>query len=223
MIQLPSLSTIERPSLKDTAVQQIRVAISRGELKPGERITELGLAKSLGVGQATIREALLDLEHQGFIQRRGPRKTYVTALTRRDVVEIYQVRQQLEDLVLELLAGAKVREIPACEQACQRMKTAAVANDIPQFIDADLQFHLALWQATGNRLLAEILEKVANRLFAYDVSQPASFTPPKLKRIAREHYDLLRLLSEGEYKAARNQMQKSMREALDEDYQIPRE
>jgi DNA-binding GntR family transcriptional regulator len=221
MIELPSLSTIERPSLKEAAVQQIRVAISRGELKPGDRITELGLAKSLGVGQATIREALIDLDHQGFIQRRGVRKTYVTALTRRDVLEIYQVRQQLEELALDLLAEARVRELRACQQACQRMMAAATANDLLQFCDADLHFHLGLWQATGNRLLAEILEKVANRLFAYDVSQPGSFSPAKLKRIAREHGDLWRLLSAGEYKAARKLMQKSMQEALEEDSRIP--
>jgi DNA-binding GntR family transcriptional regulator len=223
MIKLPSLSTIERPSLKEVVVQQIRVAISRGELKPGERITELGLAESMGVGQSTIREALVDLEHQGFIQRRGIRKTYVTALTRRDVLEIYQIRQRLEELALDLLTEAKVREVEGCTHACQLMMAAAGANNLLQFCDADLQFHLGLWQATGNRLLAEILEKVANRLFAYDVSQPESFNPAKLKRIAREHSDLLRLLSAGEYKAVRKLMQRSMQEALQEDSLIPQE
>src|ERR1039458_9740232 len=76
------LRVIRRVSLKEMAIQHIREAIEHGELKAGEVLTELGLAKKLGVGQPTIREALLELEFYGFIERTGPRKTRVTMLTR---------------------------------------------------------------------------------------------------------------------------------------------
>ena len=70
-----SLRAIRRVSLKDTAVQRICQAIERGELKAGEPVTELGLARKLGVGQPTIREALLELEFIGFVEQAGTRKT----------------------------------------------------------------------------------------------------------------------------------------------------
>src|ERR1700723_233069 len=75
-----SLDAIRRMSLKDTVVERICEAIERGELKAGEPLTELGLARKLGVGQPTIREAMLELQFIGFIEQVGTRKTRVTLL-----------------------------------------------------------------------------------------------------------------------------------------------
>ena len=83
------LRTIPRVSLKDTAVQHICQAIECGELQAGEVLTELGLARKLGVAQPTIREALLELEFIGFVERTPTRKPRVTLLTRRSIEEIY--------------------------------------------------------------------------------------------------------------------------------------
>src|ERR1700742_1310737 len=102
------LQLIPRVSLKDKAVRSIREAIERGELQSGETLTELGLARKLGVGQPTIREALLELEFLGFIERQGPRKTRVTKLSRQAIHDIYLVRVRLETLAAELVAGQKV-------------------------------------------------------------------------------------------------------------------
>jgi len=63
-----NLRTIPRVSLKEAAVQQICQAIEGGELKSGETLTELGLARKLGVAQPTIREALLELEFIGYVE-----------------------------------------------------------------------------------------------------------------------------------------------------------
>src|ERR1700761_7392503 len=107
----PGMRVIPRISLKDKAVQSIREAIERGELQSGETLTELGLARKLGVGQPTIREALLELEFLGFIERQGPRKTRVTRLTRQAIHDIYLVRMRLETLAAELVASQKVPDL----------------------------------------------------------------------------------------------------------------
>lgn len=218
---LPSLTTIDRRSLKEAAVQQIRAAISHGELKPGKRVTELGLAKRLGVGQATIRETLIELEHQGYIQRSGPRKTFVASLTRLDVNEHYVVRSRLEALAVELLGAAKVRQVEHSAAACRRMVKAAKAGDIEEFCAADLEFHRGLWRATGNRVLFEVLERLVPRIFALDVIRPSIFNRAKLAGIAQVHSELLRLLAEGRYRAAMALTQKSMKQAWTDDLQLP--
>src|SRR5579862_2481841 len=120
-----SLRTIRRVSLKDTAVQQICQAIERGELKAGEPVTELGLARKLGIGQPTIREALLELEFIGFVEQVGARKTRVTLLTRRMIDEIYLVRTCLEALAVEIVAGQKDADITSCWRQLERMEEAA--------------------------------------------------------------------------------------------------
>ena len=204
-------------------MEQIRTAITRGELKAGQRVTELSLARRLGVGQATIREALIDLEHQGFIQRRGLHKTFVTALKRRDMDEIYLIRSRLETLAVELLGTARVREVEDSARACQRMVEAAKSGDVVGFCAADLEFHRGLWRATGNRVLVEILERVVPRIFALDVIRPEGFTPEKLADTARSHIELLRLLATGEYDAATALMRDSMQQAWADDSQLPKE
>src|SRR5258706_8844619 len=83
-----NLRAIPRVSLKEAAVQQICQAIECGELKSGETLTELGLARKLGVAQPTIREALLELEFIGYVERTATRKARVTLLTRRAIENI---------------------------------------------------------------------------------------------------------------------------------------
>jgi DNA-binding GntR family transcriptional regulator len=211
-----ALTAIDRKSLKDVAVEQIRRAITHGDLKPGERLTELGLAARLGVGQATIREALIELENQGFIERSG-RQTAVTSLSRRDRDGIYQVRSALETLAVELIAAVRVRKIEFSERAYQRMLAAAERGDVLEFCSADLDFHRGLWQASGNRALAEVLERVVPRIFALDVLRPEKFDAGKLRENAKFHGGLLELLADGKWRAARALMKQSMRQAWKDD------
>src|SRR5579862_6375689 len=118
------LAVIERPGLKDLVIKEIREAIMAGDLEPGQRLTESGLAKKLRVSQATVREAFIELENLGFVEKPGPRKTCVAIQTRRDTEEIYAIRIPLEKLVIDYL----VNEGPNLEEAdaaCQRMIQAA--------------------------------------------------------------------------------------------------
>ncbi len=211
-----SLGVIDRPSLKAIALERIREAILRGKLKPGQRITEIGLARSLGVGQATIREALIDLEHQGLIQRRGSRKT-VMALTARDIEEIYAVRTQLETFAVSLLANVDCERLADAERACSEMVDAARSGEWGHFWQADLGFHQALWRATGNQHLAGALEQLVAGRFALVVIRRRRADRKRLEVIASGHRELLQLIEAGETQAARALMEKSMQRAWADD------
>lgn len=219
----PALSAIGRRSLKAAAVEQVRAAIVRGELKAGERVTELGLAKRLSVGQATIREALIELEHQGFIQRGGARKTFVTVLTQRDITEIYLVRIHLETLTVELLIANKERDLRESDRAYRRMLEAARAGRFNEFSQADLDFHRGLWHSSGNRALAEILERLVPRIFAFGIIQEAVHPARrKLQQVAGQHGKLLELIQSGRGKEAQRRMEESMQQAWKDDSEVPK-
>jgi DNA-binding GntR family transcriptional regulator len=219
----PALSAISRRSLKAAAVEQVRAAIVRGELKAGERVTELGLAKRLGVGQATIREALIELEHQGFIQRGGARKTFVTVLTQRDITEIYLVRIHLETLTVELLTANKERDLRESERAYRRMLEAARGGRFNEFSQADLDFHRGLWHSSGNRALAEILERLVPRIFAFGIIQETVYPARRrLQQVAGQHGKLLELIQSGRGKEAQRQMEESMQQAWKDDSELPK-
>ena len=120
-----NLRAIPRVSLKEAAVQQICQAIESGELKSGELLTELGLARKLGVAQPTIREALLELEFIGYVERTSTRKSRVTLLTRRSIENIYLVRTRLETLAVELIAAQPRPPLESCEKPLHAMESAA--------------------------------------------------------------------------------------------------
>src|SRR5262252_9637076 len=100
---------IEPVSKKTRVVGLLRDAILSGTIKSGEQIVEGKLAQQFGVGQGLVREALIELEHQGFVQRTPFSSTQVTALTLQDAQQIYDVRIELEPLAV-FLAGPNVGE-----------------------------------------------------------------------------------------------------------------
>ena len=98
-----------KPSISDQIAEVLRNLIVSGDLNPGERIVESRVAKQLGVGQPTVREALVALEHQGLVVRKSNQGCVVTSLTRSEIADVLRIRGELEvlavELAVELLAG----------------------------------------------------------------------------------------------------------------------
>jgi len=155
-----NLRAIHRVSLKEAAVQQICQAIECGELTSGEILTELGLARKLGVGQPTIREALLELEFIGYVERTATRKARVTLLTRRSIENIYLVRTRLETLAVELIAAQPSPQLESCEEPLHAMQSAASSGVFRGFCNADLNFHRVLWSSSQNECIESTLERI---------------------------------------------------------------
>lgn len=220
----PSLQTIRRVSLKDRAVQQIREAIERGELKAGETLTELGLAKKLGVGQPTIREALLELIFLGFIERRGPRKTQVTQLSQSMIDDIYVVRVRLECLAAELVAKQEAPDLSECWHQVQNLENAAREGQATSLYQADLGFHRALWKTSGNESLCSCLELLVPRLMTFSIIQQVKPSIEKMIAIAAIHRELLEAIEAGgtNIENVRKIMQRSMDDAWMDDTQLPK-
>jgi len=207
-----SLTAITRHSAKEAAVQQIQTAIIQGELKPGQRLTEPRLAAALGVGQATVREALIELEYMGFIQRRKPRKTFVTRLTVEEVEQIYAVRVPLELAVLDMLAADPQRSLAPCEESYRAMREAACQGNLSDFRARALDFHRGLWAATGNPCLADVLERLATKLFAlaFAVIQHSPYTVAELVEITEKHGGILESIRAGDAQTAKQLLIASM-------------
>src|SRR6516164_9224395 len=100
----PTFQKIEPVSKKTRIVAQLKEAVISGTIKSGEQIVEGKIAQQFGVGQGLIREALIELEHQGFVERIPFAGTQVTALTLQDAQQIYDIRIELEPLAF-FLAG----------------------------------------------------------------------------------------------------------------------
>ena len=203
-----SLSAIPRVSARDLVVSHIRAAIMRGELKPGQRLTEPSLARTFRVGQATVREALIEMQHTGFVQRSQPRKTFVTKLSAAEVDQIYAVRLPLELAALEMLASRPNCPLSACDESYRSMVNAARAGDLSECKDFDLKFHRGLWAATGNVYLKEVLEALVTKLlaFALSIMRPSPYTVPQLVELCEKHGRILARLRANEVEQAKRLM-----------------
>jgi DNA-binding GntR family transcriptional regulator len=162
------IKAVQVQSLAEAAAQMVRDAIISGKLKPGERLVEQKLAAQLAIGQPTLREALKELEHQGFVRKVTNRGSYITDLTKEDFEKIHHVRMILEAVAVEQ-AAAKVTPstLSELEATVEKMDRAARKDDRTAFHKADLEFHRAVWAMSGNEYLASALERLIFSLFAF--------------------------------------------------------
>jgi DNA-binding GntR family transcriptional regulator len=216
-----SLRTIPRVSLKDTAIQHICQAIECGELQSGEILTELGLARKLGVAQPTIREALLELEFIGYVERTPMRKARVTLLTRRSIEDIYLVRTRLEILAAELVAAQVSPQLQGCKEQLQEMEAAAKNGTFRDFCHADLKFHRALWAASDNDCVKDTLERIVPKLFAFAIIRHSHLDSTQMTETCELHRRLLDSIIARDARAARKLMELSMERAWLDDAQLP--
>ncbi len=165
-----ALKLIQPMSKRDQVVSSFKDAILRGDIQPGDTIVESKVAAQLGAGIPLVREALIELEHQGFVQKVAYKGTTVTKLERRHVEQIFRLRVELETLAIEWAKeSAKPADFEYLRDLTTRMKRAAEALDLNEFYEYDLAFHRKLWEMSGNPYLVECLERLIVPLFAFFV------------------------------------------------------
>lgn len=161
-----SVRPIRRENLPASIAAELRRQILQDELRPGTQLPghrELAAIYSVSVG--SVREAISMLISAGLVETRAGRGTYVVdggdvpqastigpPLGRREVEELIEAREVIE-LQLAALASerASAGQIERLKQAVERMAAAAASPH--EYPDADVEFHLALAEASGNRYL----------------------------------------------------------------------
>ena len=158
---------IEPVSKKTRVVTMLRQAILSGTIGGGEQIVEAKLAQEFGVGQGLIREALIELEHHGFVQRTPFTGTTVPTLTIEDAQQIFEVRIELEPLAFSLAAKrATERDIATLTEIVEKTKREAKAENLEGFFESHLEFRKKAWEISGNRYVQQALERVVISLYA---------------------------------------------------------
>jgi len=164
------LKLIQPISKKNQVVLAIKEAILSGAIKPGDQIVESRIAQQLGSGIPLVREALIELEHQGFVQKTPYKGTIVTKLGPKEIREIFRLRVELEALALEWAKdNVTPTDIKGLQKLIARMEQSAKDLDLDQFYQSDLEFHRKLWDLAGNLYLSDMLERVVAPLFAFFV------------------------------------------------------
>ena len=157
---------LSRSSLADAAYADIRARILDGRIAPGERVTVRPIADRLGLSATPIKAARGRLEREGLIASQLHRGFFVPDLGDEDAAEIYQLREALDGLAAGLAAGAPQAADAAALLArlCDEQETRLAADDIDGYRRLDVEFHRALWQASGNSRILRAGEPMLDQM-----------------------------------------------------------
>ncbi|WP_102958164.1 GntR family transcriptional regulator [Mangrovicella endophytica] len=142
----------------DTAYRTIKHWIQEGEIPPGGLIDENETARKLETSRTPVREALLRLQSEGFIEIARGKGIRVLPLSSADMREIYQVISGLEVVAVSLLARKRPssEEVEPLFRATREMEEALARQDVNGWGKADETFHRELLRLSGNRKLYEV-------------------------------------------------------------------
>lgn len=129
--------------LSETAADYLRNLIMNGELKDREKIVEKDVADQLGMSRGPIREALMQLQYEGFVDYEANRGCTVTLLSPRDAYEVFYMRGSLEKIALERCGGHIMKDsILMMEEILEDMKHYSDGDEInKRLIECDELFH----------------------------------------------------------------------------------
>ena len=176
----PVYRAVKTSRLYEQIVQQVEESITKGQLKPGDQLpAERDLAHRFGVSRTAVREAVKTLREKGLVEAYSGRGTFVTDGTsqamRQSLDLMVRVNQQEGSLHLAELRQVLEPEIAA--RAASRIDEPLLAtmreavaimernlHDPDAYVEADLDFHLALAEAAANPLILSLIDSIVGLL-----------------------------------------------------------
>jgi len=153
------------PTIVEQAYRAILDAICEGRLEPGERITQESVARKLAVSRQPIGQALLLLKQQRFVVDAGRRGLMVAPLDRDFMRWIYELRLGLEPIAAGLAAQRATAEDVARGEALLAAGAQAIRDGgLGALIEADMRFHMHLYQMSGNGLFVDTMGQLWHHL-----------------------------------------------------------
>jgi DNA-binding GntR family transcriptional regulator len=198
------MSPIVRPGpLRDEVRRTLVDLIVHYKLVPGQHLRESQLAEQIGVSRVPVREALLALAQEGWVDHRLARGAFVHIPSDKEVEDVFAVRVMLEAEAASLAAAAVTSEgIRELRDICRSGRKAVMKNDSEAVVKANAEFHRRVMEFADNSELSRILSSIARKVNWY-------FTPIALSRGGKswdEHDQLIDALEDHDALSARTIM-----------------
>lgn len=191
------------------ASDELRAAIVRGELVPGQRLVESDLVEMLGVGRTSVRSAIRELAAEGLIQRVQHRGAQVRAVSRGEAVQILECRAAIEGLVAARAAErAGVDDIARLREHGQGLARAVREGDWAGYVGLNRQVHATIAQVAGQRTAADVIGRLNAQIAHRQLH--LSLRPGRPQACLGEHLVIIEAVASGDPVAA----ERAMREHL---------
>lgn len=189
------MSLITREPLRTEIRRHLIEQLILGEIEPGSQINESGLTEELGVSRTPLREALLQLAFEGFLEAVPGKGFQVRPLTARELRELFTVGVTLETLALRQSGGLSAEQIEELgEINDRRAELLAAGADQDRLVQLDDRWHRLLVSNCDNEQLLEFLRLVRNRMYRYLYAFEGQ--PEEVEGAIRDHEEIQRALAE---------------------------
>jgi DNA-binding GntR family transcriptional regulator len=197
------------PRASDTLIEQIKHDIFSGLLKPGDQLEEADLAHRFGVSRTPIREAIRSMVDCGLLETRPRKGAIVRVLSAKELNDLFEVAAELEGMACRLASEMLTQTAKkAIQNGLDQCKAASGLQDIPAYASANLAFHSAIHQASGNNWLIEQLEQIQSRINVYRL-MPYEVVG-RLETSLKEHNDICQAIFDREGERANTLMRDHM-------------
>jgi DNA-binding GntR family transcriptional regulator len=162
------IKTMRDTSLAKLVREDLLEHILKGDIKPGDRISEPDVASRLQVSRVPVREALRELESSGLVVSRKHAGVFVRAIEAKEVQDLYEIRS-----LLDSFAGAKAANLDpnprqeltqALEASIALMMAAQKAANLAAYYSENLHFHWLIVQGAHNEQLSRTYQEVVQKL-----------------------------------------------------------
>jgi DNA-binding GntR family transcriptional regulator len=221
---LPAAERPAPPTAAERVVFAIRDGVRDGRYVPGQRLVEADLIRDLGVGRNSVREALSRLSSDGLIAVEPHRGASIRRLSRRDVVQFYQLREVLEGLAARLAASSI--DAPGHRDrftaALEAMRRAAQTEQMPEYVDEDIRFHRAIAELAEHPRLLELVDQLQVQTFRVQFRSSLARDRTGMRGYSTaEHEALAEAILSGDAERAGNLMREHLRHTSDGVMQLP--
>src|SRR4051794_15376392 len=157
------LSSVERASMTEQVLRELREAIVEGRIPQGEPLREVSLAATLGTGRSAVREAIRQLIQEGLVEYEPHRGAFVRVMSLADRLDVYVAREAIEGGATRCILAAPPADLSELRKALDALRAAAAETDrvSDPMIDADIRFHQELVDLAGSPRLMRAHETLA--------------------------------------------------------------
>ncbi len=188
--------------LREMVYEELKMQILTGAIVPGTRMMEVELAKEIGVSRTPIREAIRKLEKEGLVTIEPRRGAYASQISTEDMVEILEVRQNMEGLAAFFAASRmQPEQLAELKEVSEHYNAAVHAGDMEEMIKHDTRFHRIIVESCNNKILVQMIEQLQELVLRFRYIYYDNFR--RAENMPEEHLEIMNAIETGDAEAAR--------------------
>lgn len=161
-------SPLKYQSLKECVKEYLKREMEGGKLNPGEEIDEKALCQVLNISRTPIREALIELEKEGYVEIIPRKAIRVKKLSQKEIKDMFDVIGILESEAAEIAVGLlRDEDIVRMEEIYKKMYSAYRKNNMESYYDLNKQLHNIHISLCDNKVLLDIINQLKERLWEF--------------------------------------------------------